>query len=443
MPALGFSVRSAVRLLKDAFGITDIRITGEITIQKEKGKDNQIRLVLRSNNKEALQPDPIIDSDLTHVIREGGEALLRVAYPCIAASYYYRRETYYRREMITGSFPTTKQFIDLCRKDRNDVRYVADFLLGLIAYQDKQYPDAIKHYKDASDRAPEEANKADTYFHWGRALQQQNKLAEAKDRFNDAKKADQDYVNAYFGLASLAAGDERASEVKQLGELCERNHDKATDCGNAYLNLGVTDDAIANYRRALVRNPQRPADIHVLLGHALLDKKNPQDSVDAIENYRKAIELQQDHVIVHNNLEVALYSLTSRVIAHNNLGVALYSLTNYAEAIEEFRKVIGLDKDFIDTYYNYGMAITRLHENNEPGRVSDAIEQYKSAIRDDPRLAAGYFLSGIANFNIRNPREAIEDFEQYDRPATDGKSADFYDYWGNALLQLAERYDAS
>jgi tetratricopeptide (TPR) repeat protein len=161
----------------------------------------------------------------------------------------------------------------------------------------------------------------------------------------------------------------------------------------------------------------------MFLGNAFLDKDKPDD---AIAYYKKAITLQQDHVV-----------------AHNNLGIALYKRDKYVDAIEEFKKVIDIDGSFVEAYYNYGRAITKLYKNNQPDQVSEEIRKYKSVIqqviKENSKLALGYCLSGIAYLKIDRPQDAIKDFEQFEHHRTDIKPADCYYDWGNALLKGAKQ----
>lgn len=45
------------------------------------------------------------------------------------------------------------------------------------------------------------------------------------------------------------------------------------------------------------------------------------------------------------------------------------------------------------------------------GRVKQAIAEFDEALRQDPRLALGYFNRGLAYFNLGQPQRAIEDLE--------------------------------
>jgi tetratricopeptide (TPR) repeat protein len=408
VPNIG-SVRGIVRFIKKAIlKPTDVYVTGEITIQKD--RKNRFHLVLRSRTPSGLKPASIqFGMNIEELINKSGEALLKLAYPCIAAA------SYYRKEIGTGSFAKTSQLIESCRNDRKEVKYIGDLLSGLIAYQEypRQPEKAYKHFEAAIDSAPEERKKGDVYFHWGRLYEQKDQTEQAKAMFNKAKEADPGNLRAYVELAVIEAGkSEIASARDQLQEVSSRY-------------------------------PQKVPEMHVELGNRLLDKKRPND---AIAEYKKAIDIKKNNVV-----------------AQNNWGIALYYLGKYAEAIEAYKTAIKYDKDFANAYYNWGIALNRLEEKlnrlaNKLNRLEekdqikrletkmrDLIRQYKSAVRGNSGPNKVLFLSGVAYLKIGKPQEAINDFEEYSKRErkTDRDFPAFYTQWGDALLQLAQPLDTA
>src|SRR5262249_13460688 len=74
--------------------------------------------------------------------------------------------------------------------------------------------------------------------------------------------------------------------------------------GNALLNKGRTEEALAEYREA-IRLKKDFAEAHYNLGNALRDKGQVDD---AIAEYREAIRIKKDYAEAHCNLAIALKS---------------------------------------------------------------------------------------------------------------------------------------
>lgn len=382
LPTIG-SIRGFLRYFKKTlWKPTDVHITGEITIQKE--RKNPIRLVLRSSTSSALQPTSIQEGRyIDEVIKNSGKVLLKLAYPCIAASSYYQMET------GTENFAKISQLIESCRKDRKDYKYIADLLSALISYEEnpRRPEKAYKLFEAAVDSAPDKQKKGNVYLNWGKILVRDNKPEQAKEMFNKVKEADPDDLRAYIELAII--------ETEKSG-------------------VASAHDQLQEVWR---RHPQKKPEFHVAFGNWLLDNRKPND---AIKEYEKAIALKKNHVV-----------------AHNNLGIALYNLGNYAEAIEAYKSAIRFDRAFNPAYFNWGIALNRLGEKDET-KMLDLIRQYKLALKENSGSNIGYFLSGVAYLKNEKLQAAINDFKEYENRETIIKSPVFYSLWGDALVQWAQ-----
>lgn len=118
------------------------------------------------------------------------------------------------------------------------------------------------------------------------------------------------------------------------------------------------DGAVEQYRRALELNPGN-ATAHFYLATALQRQDRLQP---ALERYRRALELEPE-----------------RPEAHNNYGVALVAAGNREEAREHFRRAAELDPFFADPRDNLGtLARSR-------GDVEAALDWYRKAVEADAR----------------------------------------------------------
>jgi tetratricopeptide (TPR) repeat protein len=141
-----------------------------------------------------------------------------------------------------------------------------------------------------------------------------------------------------------------------------------------------------------VRTAPDSSIAHYSLGVILSSRGKLQE---AIEHYRRAVQINPVYVDAYNNLGSALvrqgkleegigrYRQALRIApgyrqAHNNLGIALADSGQLAEAIEHYRQALRIDPDFKQAHYNLGNALVR------QGELAEAIEHYRQALRIDP-----------------------------------------------------------
>jgi tetratricopeptide (TPR) repeat protein len=108
-------------------------------------------------------------------------------------------------------------------------------------------------------------------------------------------------------------------------------------------------------------------------------------SAEAIEQYRRALELRPQ-----------------MVQAMNNLGVEHAKLGRHAEAIEWFENALRVDPDFPDALHGLGAAYGR------QGRIDESIELLSRAIAHDPTLLEARVDLAIA-LVVRGDRERAAD----------------------------------
>ena len=138
------------------------------------------------------------------------------------------------------------------------------------------------------------------------------------------------------------------------------------------------------------------------LGQVLQDQKKLDE---AITCFKKAIEVDPNHVPAHVNLANLL-------------------LGKPEEAITHYRKAIELDPNFADAYFNLGNTLRdQFVASRDPKKRSEAIACYKKAIEIDPKHAGVYINLGNALANREELEErivcykkAIEIDPAYDAP---------------------------
>lgn len=134
---------------------------------------------------------------------------------------------------------------------------------------------------------------------------------------------------------------------------------------------------------------------------------NEGKNAEAIEDYRKSVEINPNYDEAHNNLGFALagqgdfHAATNEYIkalslnpklteAHNNLGNALGNLGLTDAAIHEYQVALAENPRHAEAHNNYGVALA-MH-----GQLDAAIEQFRDAVRAKPDYAGAHSDLGNA-----------------------------------------------
>jgi predicted O-linked N-acetylglucosamine transferase (SPINDLY family) len=166
---------------------------------------------------------------------------------------------------------------------------------------------------------------------------------------------------------------------------------------------------------------------------------------DAVESYKKALQINPGSPEVHNNLGVTLHALgrfdeaiecyrtaqqinSRHVEAHNNLGITLAELDRPNEAIDCYEAALRLYPGFADARNNLGRALASL------GRHDEAIESYAIALEINPHEPKAPNNLGISLSALGQHAQAID---YYGRALEiDPTYVDAYNNLGNSLAEM-------
>ena len=103
-----------------------------------------------------------------------------------------------------------------------------------------------------------------------------------------------------------------------------------------------------------------------------------------------------------NEISTLIEEYPKSIFLLNVLGVVYNQLNNLDEAILCFKKIIKIDKNFADAYYNLGIIFKRMD------RVDDAINNYNKCIKIKPNKFEAYNNVGNVYRETNETQKAID-----------------------------------
>ena len=251
------------------------------------------------------------------------------------------------------------------------------------------------------------------------------------------------YMGHYdLGNALLQKGnvDDAIAHFQRALQIKADSAEVCYDLGNALLQKGNVDEAITQYQKALQINPDF-AGAHNNLGNVLLKMGNVDE---ALAHFQKALQINPNSVEAHINLgnvllkmgnvdeaithfQKALQINPNSVEAHNNLGNVLLKMGNVDEAITHFQKALQINPDNAETHNNLGNALLKR------GRVDEGIAHFQRALEINPGSAEAHYNLGNALLQKGRVDEAIAHYQKALEINPD--NAETHYNLGNALLQ--------
>ena len=225
-------------------------------------------------------------------------------------------------------------------------------LLGMLAFQVKNYPKAIDLINQATAIFPDNPQ---FYSNLGAVFHEMKLNLVAVENYDKAIMLNPNFVDAYYN---------RAIALKEL---------------NQY------DAAIASYKHTILLDPSF-VSAHYNLANIL---KELNFFSEAIHCYDQAIALKVDYAE-----------------AYLNRGAALKELNQFDEAIINFDKAIAIKSDYTDAYTNRGMAQRALKQ------MDAAIISFGHALAIDPTHVDAYNSRGNTFRDLENLEAALIDYRQ-------------------------------
>ncbi len=183
----------------------------------------------------------------------------------------------------------------------------------------------------------------------------------------------------------LGKGESLPEREDRRAEAVRSSVDYLYATGLRYLWAEDYEKALPHFAEVVKQNPKH-GDAYFQIGYCMarLGKYS-----DAIEAYRRALGIKSDDVDTHNNL----------CVAYNMIG-------RYPEAIASCRQALQIKPDFAEAHSNIGWALHRL------GSYQEAIDSCLEAIRIKPDFAMAHYNLGNSYLALKRFNEAMDSFKQ-------------------------------
>ncbi len=275
-----------------------------------------------------------------------------------------------------GDFPKAAQYFDASLAlVPNDSTVQLEYAEAALAAKD--LPKAQSLAQSVIDAEPKNA-KARRVL--GRTLLQMNDLQAARGQLETAVALESDFENGYaLATAYLALKDEK-SAAKIFTEMLAAFGDSAPlrmNFGRAYGEYGYPELAIAEFKRAIAKDPKAPG-VHYLLGASYVLSMGEIDFPLAIAEFNK---------------ELALYP--NDYFSHSQLGYIYLSQHKLPEAVVELTRAVELDPRDPDAFLSLGQAYSELDKPADAeAALRKSIELTADPARNHYQVQRAHYLLG-------------------------------------------------
>ncbi|MBF0381109.1 MAG: tetratricopeptide repeat protein [Magnetococcales bacterium] len=313
-------------------------------------------------------------------------------------------------------------------------------LLGLIAQKLNRHDLAIKEFERAINI---DKNSAGLFFNLAKSQHAQSQTAQAVQSLKSALAIEPENSQVKLFLASLNNISTANSDTKNLHSKAETALKKGVDFHRA----NQFSQAIQWYKKVL---ELKPDDVPTLtnIGTALQSMGQLDEAYDI---YQKAIKIKPDFAMAYNNLgnilnkqgrqvdAIASYNKAIKIkanysLAYFNLANALKEQGELDKAVTNYQKAIDLQPDYAEAYNNIGNVLKELK------RVDDAIASYNKALEIKPDYAEAQNNIATAQHENGQFQQCIANYQK--AIAIQPNYAEAYNNLGNAIKEQGKLAEA-
>lgn len=174
------------------------------------------------------------------------------------------------------------------------------------------------------------------------------------------------------------------STVRKILEMDPLNSEGHFMAGRLFEENGDTSRALNSYQTAIENDPDL-IDAWIKLGYLFASRDNPL----AEQYFDSAVRVDSTNLL----------ALFAKAQYYHNQG-------RLSEAIALYQKIIGKDIQYVDAYYNMGLA------HLERDSIDQAFRQFDLAIKMDPTYVMAYYYRGFSHEITGDNEAAKRDYEQ-------------------------------
>jgi arylsulfatase A-like enzyme/Flp pilus assembly protein TadD len=228
-------------------------------------------------------------------------------------------------------------------------------------------------------------------------LMETNRIPEAVKLLHDIIQTRKDFTDAYGELARIYESQglrEDALAVMKTGfENNPENYGLILDYGTLLVKTGQVDKGIQFIQKAMGIIDNDP-DAWIRLGMAYAAKGELQKALDY---YEKALALDSNNALIHDNLGFIHFSLFQKT----------GKTQDNTAAMENFRKAVQLDPSLASAYNGLGGTY------KASGQLDEAIRAWEKSLELNPDFSFPLYNLGVAYLEKGNKADALKCLERY------------------------------
>jgi len=326
--------------------------------------------------------------------------------------------------MILWDFNALKMIYKSFEEDVSTLSYR---IKGALCKKFKNYSSAVKVYENAAEKT----GKADMFYsEIGDVSVETGDYSHAVQYYRNAIKSSPDNIMLWAKLANILqtyCQDDVKDIIfcyNNMAELQPQNPRIFYELGHLYMKMDDSLNAVNAFKKAISLEKDN-AFYHNSLAYALVGL---EDFDGAISEYHKAIKLNPDnewtsivsqalgalyHQIKENSQAAIVSYQTASILDPLNvdafvaLGEAYYDNGDLSNAIDSYCEAIKLDPAIAKVYSNLGLALW------EKDLIDEAVIAYQKAISLKPDYASAYNNLGVVYIDgAGKPDDALKMFRE-------------------------------
>ena len=296
----------------------------------------------------------------------------------------------------------------------NPEAYPTHHLMGYVYGSLGKTKEELEHYKKAVKLG---SNHPQVFVDLGRGYWRRGQIKKALQAFKEAVLLDPgfDAVQHWLTLSFDRLGRYPENLNPDNVILQEKNNSLAqayTMIGDAYIEFGLHPSARRSFKEAVRIKPDY-ADGYFKLGAIHVKKlRNPKRAVKYLKQAEELFIKQND--LHSSNLVGQLLRPNNKEINKEDTaelwlkeGLRLQNLGYYQAAADAYREAINQKPNFLDAYYNMGIAYGSLQDAGL-NKINSAIGAFKEAIQINDKFYHAHIALGASYIKQNEFREAME-----------------------------------